>query len=47
MILTHTYVFAGVMNSAALTHYNVASFSELTAEKLDTQTLAFRLTAVL
>lgn len=47
VVLAHTYVLAGVVNSTSLTNDDVASLSELTTEKFYTESLALRLTAVL
>ncbi len=47
VILTHAYILAGVMNSAALTLQNVAGLSILTTKNLYAKTFAFRFTAVL
>ena len=47
VVFTHTYILAGVVDSTSLANDDVASFSELTTEKLDTESFAFRLTAVL
>ena len=47
VILTHAYVQAGMMHCATLALDDVASFGELTAKNLNTESFAFRLTAVL
>ena len=47
VILAHAYVETGVMHCAALTFDNVACLGELTAKNLNTESFAFRLTAVL
>ena len=47
MILADTYVLARIVDSPSLANDDVASFSELTTEKYDTESLAFRLAAVL
>ncbi len=47
MILADTYVLARMMNRASLTNDDVTSLSYLTAKKLNTQSLALRLAAVL
>ena len=47
VILTHTHVLAGVVDSTSLTNDDVASLSELTTEKFYAESLALRLTAVL
>ena len=47
VVLTHTYILTGVVNRTTLADDDVAGLSELTAEQLDTESLALRLTAVL
>ncbi len=47
VILTHTHVLTGVVDSTSLTNDDVASLSELTTEKFYAESLALRLTAVL
>lgn len=47
VILADTYVLARIVDSTSLANDDVASFSELTTEKFDTESLAFRLAAVL
>ena len=47
MILADTYVLARIVDSTSLANDDVASFSELTTEKFDAESLAFRLAAVL
>ena len=47
VILTHTHVLAGVVNSSSLTNDDVASLSELTTKKFYSESFALRLTAVL
>ena len=47
VILADTYVLARIVDSTSLANDDVASFSELTTEKFDAESLAFRLTAVL
>lgn len=41
VVLTETYVFTGMVNGTTLTLDDVASFSKLTAENLDAESLAF------
>ena len=41
VILTHTYVQTGMMNSTALTLEDVTGFAYLTAENLYTESFAF------
>ena len=47
VILADTYVLARIVDSTSLANDDVASFSELTTEKFDAESLAFRLAAVL
>ena len=47
VVLTHTYILTGVVYRTTLADDDVAGLSELTAEQLDTESLALRLTAVL
>ncbi len=47
MNLAHTDVFTGMMDRTTLTDQNIACFGYLTSEDLNTQSLAFRFTAVL
>ena len=47
VILADTYVLARIVDSTYLANDDVASFSELTTEKFDAESLAFRLAAVL
>ncbi len=47
VILTHTYILTCVVNSTTLTNDDVACLSKLTTEKLQTESFALRLTAVL
>ena len=46
MVLTHTYIIAGIVDSATLTDDNVTSNTVLTAKNLYTQTFAFGFTTV-
>ena len=46
MILADTYVLARIVDSTSLANDDVASFSELTTEKFDAESLAFRLAAL-
>ena len=47
MVFADTYILTRIVNSAALTDDDVACLSELTTEKFDAESFAFRLTAVL
>ena len=47
VVLTHTYILTCVVNSTTLTNDDVACLSKLTTEKLQTESFALRLTAVL
>ena len=42
VILADTYVLARIVDSTSLANDDVASFSELTTEKFDAESLAFR-----
>lgn len=46
MVFAHADILAGVVNGAALAYYDIACFGILSTEELDTQTFAFRFTAV-
>lgn len=47
VVFTDTHVLTRIVNSTALTDDDVACLSELTTEKFDSESFAFRLTAVL
>ena len=47
VVFAHTDVEAGMMHGAALTFDDVAGFANLAAKEFHTESLAFRLTAVL
>ena len=47
VILADTYVLARIVDSTSLANDDVASFSELTTEKFDAESLSLRLAAVL
>ena len=47
MILAHTDVAVGIVDSASLTDDDIAGLYDLTAKLLETQALALRLTTVL
>jgi len=47
VVLTHTHIKTGMMNSTALTLDDVTCLSVLTAKNLNAESFAFRLTSVL
>lgn len=46
MVTANTYVFTCIMPGSPLTHNNASAFGQLTAEKLNPETLALGVTAV-
>ena len=47
VVLAHTHVLTGIVNSTPLTDENVACLCKLTAEQFNAESFALRLTAVL
>lgn len=47
MILAHTYIEAWIVDCTPLTNEDIASFDNLIAKFLDTESFAMRLTTVL